>query len=660
MNQFAWFRALCVACLLATAVRSSLAEGDGDPLARINTAVESWKKDGQLAPLLPMLIESRNAKDERVRMAANDALATIGPDVSAVMTWVIEQAKRPNNWNPNTEKQVADALGKFGLEAVPAMLQAAAVDHAAQRTQRSSSPGGSFGVKPRLQKVFAVALSQLDDTALPTLLAMLGDPTHSVRAIAADTLRLWGVRAKPALPQLLAAMNDLDGDVRLQALGAVVILAATEPAALDTLCAVIRDHRDAQFRRETITRLQAPANKRLLTDAVLLAARDALADPQGQVRLGAAALLLDRPEHRELAERVLRRDCGSRDVQIRQQALEVLRQATGADKAFARTVAVRMLTDESFVVRSVALEVLRTVGVDADSKPRLLDALSDEEPQVRSTAAAVLWDVGEPVAAAKLWLSQMKSPNTQEFYAAQSRFQQVRTIPNEVEPLLVEALGSTQVEVRRVVLQVLMRRTTLSEASLAAIQKLAKDTDSSVRSQALQLLRSRNVSKEARLKLLTDGLADTDASVRQQTVSQLAELGTAAKPAIPRLLELLKDPKEPAYVRQTILSNLPQLGAPRETLIPELVALFKDIDPQIAPQAVNALGALGPQAVPHLMPLLDHKESAVRTAASRALSPLVAQNSGLAPMVIPGLLALYATARAADRTAIRGLLRQLG
>jgi HEAT repeat protein len=195
---------------------------------------------------------------------------------------------------------------------------------------------------------------------LPLYREQLTAPDAEVRKHAADRLAFIGPYARPALPDLLAALKDESADVRVEVIEAV--LAAADPPAED----------DADTPK---------------------AARAALSDPDPRVRACAAALLVRfraaPPEEvlPVLCDGVVRTEDGCAFYAA--VALEKLGPAA-APAIPALREAVLERTPENFV----GVNALAAVGPAAI--PVLIEVLERGGSYYKSVAAKALGDMGEP------------------------------------------------------------------------------------------------------------------------------------------------------------------------------------------------------------------------------------------------------------------------
>ncbi|MBZ0306512.1 MAG: HEAT repeat domain-containing protein [Anaerolineae bacterium] len=108
-------------------------------------------------------------------------------------------------------------------------------------------------------------------------------------------------------------------------------------------------------------------------------------------------------------------------------------------------------------------------------------------------------------------------------------------------------------------------------------------------------------------KLITILRDSYDGIVRSTACLYLAELYEAAAPAIPLLLETLREDNQ---ARLNALSALIKAGAPERDVIDALVAAYEqDSSEQERRNIIQALGKLGETAVPVLIFLIDREEN---------------------------------------------------
>ena len=99
---------------------------------------------------------------------------------------------------------------------------------------------------------------------------------------------------------------------------------------------------------------------------------------------------------------------------------------------------------------------------------------------------------------------------------------------------------------------------------------------------------------------LAEWIADLRAPApysRNRAAYQIAGLGAAAAPAVPALIEALKDPE--ASVRYPVTVALREIGPAAKAAVPALKKVYEeDINDEIASSARRAIKAIAPQEVP--------------------------------------------------------------
>ena len=139
------------------------------------------------------------------------------------------------------------------------------------------------------------------------------------------------------------------------------------------------------------------------------------------------------------------------------------------------------------------------------------------------------------------------------------------------------------------------------------------------------------------LPALLQAARDEDLRVRASAAQALGSMGSAATEAVPALEDLLKDPSFP--VRMYAVRALSQIGSPTKAAIPGLLWALQQPDSselrQAAAKALAGIGAEAKEAVAALVICLKDDERNVRIEAMRSLRVIGPQ----AHEAIPALLA---------------------
>ncbi len=164
-----------------------------------------------------------------------------------------------------------------------------------------------------------------------------------------------------------------------------------------------------------------------------------------------------------------------------------------------------------------------------------------------------------------------------------------------------------------------------ARAAIPALMEIVKSTNESPLQfqSALALSRIPPVSEEAVLAIAPLLKAD-DYRFRGCIACALGEIGPAARPVIPKLVDALHDDQAGGDVRIPAATALWKLGETNLALASHIETLKKDV-PYNRWRAARELGALGPsarQAVPALSEALHDEEETVRGAAQEALGKI--------------------------------------
>jgi HEAT repeat protein len=231
--------------------------------------------------------------------------------------------------------------------------------------------------------------------------------------------------------------------------------------------------------------------------------------------------------------------------------------------------------NETWVRRNAAEELGRLGPAARAAIPTLIAAAVDVEEPVRKSASGALERIDPE------W------PATPE--AADS------------VPALVKALGSRFTEVWQLASFLLGRIGKPAVAELIdALAARWQDTRQVVVARSLGRIGPAAVDA---VPALAHELTSEHAHVRQAAAEALGQIGPAAEPAVPGLVQLLTD-RLPAS-RQAAAVALSRVGRADPAAIPPLIQLLPDRADEVREAAVEALARIGPDAVPHLIELLQ-------------------------------------------------------
>ncbi len=539
---------------------------------------------------LPRLVERLGDPSWRVRKAAVERF------VHAPEAWVAARsliAALADGENPGRRNSAVEALVRCGARVVPPLLEA------------SASPDVD------VRKLVVDALAGIgDERALPRLLVLLADPDANVRAAAADGLGATGGAAPVEALVRTAVRSDEDRLVRFSALRALgrlepplrardLVGALEDPWLRPVAFAALGAADDDEAEHHFLKGLAAG------TRPVREAAMEALLRRLSRVDGVAADRLVERAREAVAAspglvadaiERLRTADLATRLVLV--QFLGLLRRSetvvpvlrAGCDEALAEVAlasleavgnAAERAIDAAFAeldtpARRLACVLLgRTQGLCGGT--RLVSALDDPQPEIRSAAAAALGRRGG---------AQVLPALVRRLEAAAA----------EDDPDLEEEVGAVV-------------------SALVALAQPAGALDPTVADETVSLLGAR--------------LEGADESVRLAIATVLGRVG---RPQDAQLVTfLLKD--ESDRVRRAAVEALARLE-PGEAPEPVRLALA-DESPLVRVAAANALGAsTSPRACDDLGRLAEDGDPWVRAAALRALGAHAVRMGGASEAVL--------------------------
>jgi HEAT repeat protein len=209
------------------------------------------------------------------------------------------------------------------------------------------------------------------------------------------------------------------------------------------------------------------------------------------------------------------------------------------------------------------------------------------------------------------------------------------------------------IEVRAASIEALGKRDATAD-SIAVVRHALNDPAVLVRLHAAKALWRLNGDTATVLPVLTRILPTHES---WQAAYALAQMGDAAAPAVPGLIEALRRERVPRPYRTppSCAFALGQIGA---AAIPALHPLLEAADARTRMNAIMAIGFMGPRgknAVPELLRLLEDKDSEVRHVAALTLASVGAERD----QVLPGLSACLAAEDIYMRSAAAQALREI-
>ena len=548
------------------------------------------------AAAVPGLVETLHDSDALVRREAAVALRTM-TDSAAIVPLL--EALRDEDWR--VRKAAAETMISFKAAAVPGLVEALA-DKRPEVRRASAEVLGRIGDHAALQPLLelshdpdpelrgsaVVALGKLGNVdAIPRLIECLQDTARarfeerSVCDLAADALEQIGTKDSKAAAEAWRRGLPVESQIKPKGLNGK----KTGPLSKTRLQQLIQGlfHKDWQRRVAAVEEL-SEINEVPVVPALL----KAIKDEDQQVRWAAVRALEGKPD--ELVLKAL----------------------------------LWALRDGAYLVSDAAAVALGRAG--APAIPGLLEALKDENSDVRGRAVEALGKIGDTSVVSALipMLADEATPHreskricdlaanalealgTPEALAAVAQWSGISPMP-AAEPEKEPAREETPVTQWEALSHLLE---TLHDPNWGIRERAAK----TMREQAKAL---RGVDDPIVINLLADALRDPDEFVRWAAVEALAWIKDDT--TLPLLLEALHDKQW--TVRLAVVRALIEIGDSNVT--PALLEALHDRHTPLREAAAEALGRLANvAAVPGLQQALSDSDGFVRRAAAEALGDI--------------------------------------
>lgn len=631
------------------------------------------------ARVLPALRETLQDADAGVRVKAAEALCDLGQTSDAVpvllkalankdasATQAVEVLQRISRTTPNLVPALVATLKEGNPQVqnhvLNILLRMGPAARSATPTVLELFTSGNAAVRSRAALTLAI-IGPLTKEAVPALVEALKDAT--IRSQALTFLERMGADALPAVPALTGLIKDGDPVTRLQAAELLFQLRPTETKAI--LPAVRELLKDSQApNRLKAARLLTQMGQSREAVPVLV---ELLKTPESYLRYQAAqALELASTADLKPVLPALLELLKQEDIATRVRAIELLKRLVASKDPAAIAGLVQLLKDPDATVRLRAARDLIETGA-AEKKaalPVLLEGLNDAATPTRLEAAEFLVRLGpvERQAALSVLLDLLNDPSArsragklleqfdpEQMKTAQPaltgmlqdpdanvRFQGVKLLcrlgPAEAKatvPVLIELLKDQQAFIR---IQAVSQLGLIGPDAKEAMPKLVamlkdKDVLASGVPQTLARLGTES------LPVLLETLHSNNLALRNSTVIALGQLGAAAQPAIPKLIELLSVTK--GTQRTTVMSVLERMG---DVSLPFLIKALDQAEGRRA--VIETLGRYGPRgkaAIPALVKLLDDPDPGVRALAALSYRYINMNSNSLdlTPALLAGL-----------------------
>ena len=197
--------------------------------------------------------------------------------------------------------------------------------------------------------------------------------------------------------------------------------------------------------------------------------------------------------------------------------------------------------------------------------------------------------------------------------AAQALGRYGRTRPDEVGPLLVDALDEPDPIVRLAIALSLSELAPAYPEAVPALVELFPDP------RVIRAVSKYKEKADVAIPALVPLLKSDDVTVRWETARTLGKIGPKAVVAVPELIAELRH--DDALVREHAAEALGDIGPSAAKAIPDLVAVLDDEAWKVRRDAIRSLGKMGPaaqQALPAIRKLKQDSQKEVQDAVTTA------------------------------------------
>jgi HEAT repeat protein len=268
---------------------------------------------------------------------------------------------------------------------------------------------------------------------------------------------------------------------------------------------------------------------------------------------------------------------------------------------------------------------------DGGVMPDGLKALKHPNVQVRYNGVELLGRLGKTARFAVPELKTLLKDDPSiavRLKAAESLWKIEQTDPALLMPVLLEATAHKEDVVRSAGLEVITQLGEKAKAALPAVKKGLQDKAFTVRYQAVLATGAMaSIAKPAVPELLNVIREDEVGLLEAQATVALGKIGTGAVPALSKALADKSD-----KLRRAAAFALGLIGPKAYAAVPELTTALKDSEPLIRALAAEALGKVGTEsepALPELKKALTDKDVNVCVNAALALWRIGKDASGL-------------------------------
>ena len=517
---------------------------------------------------VPYLVKSLENEDSKIRIVTAKTLGRMGREAADAVPTLVRGCDDPDR---EVRRYAVIALG----------LIQSRLEIAVPRLRELATEDSDEWVRHDVAETLA-ALDNPGCEVVETLCLMLKDPSPEVRGAAARAIGEVAPRAVTAIPHMIEALAD--EEYCWHAYSSDV--AGQEPVYDDVVKSLV------------LLGKAVPKQLPLIVEAMNT-------HPNGQVRAGAALVLIRLSAQKDQALKALQRELEGRQDGVGR-ALEALFEL-GEDGRDAESRVLSFLDHDD---KHIRLEAVSTLGAVAGPPgiAALIDAMNDKDVAIRTTAAGALGDLGPPAA--------------------------------DAIPALVEALDHPDLWLHENAAEALGKIGPAAAAATPALINVLADheQDGDFRAIAATALGEIAPRDSGVLSCLLEALDDKPKSYsydfQDAVIAALGKAGPAAKQAASKLHAILNSENEWDDVRASSLRSLIQMGeASEETIALCMQTLESErsfvLDERLRLESARTLGLL---RVTSALPVLkkaaadDNEYESVRAAAAESVRQIPAKD----------------------------------
>jgi HEAT repeat protein len=436
--------------------------------------------------VVPALANGLKDQDDRVRVAAVEALGRIGEGALTAVPDLVEVSRRRGGYwtGTNWQELSKKALVRIGPAAIPELFRIKGCD-----------------------TFIADVLGEMGPAAAPQAIDYLINCLHSgnqnVQMAAAEALGSVGAESSRVVGELIGCLNDPDEYVRRRVIDA---LATVGPLATSSLIELIAESLEAAARsqpRDSLPIYAADVFERIGANAV-----EAIPYLLAMLRI--------------------------RNNRFQIAAIRALGQIRAADSEVVNVLVTKLgSVDEE--VRAASAGALGRFGSIAI--PCLLEALGHPQMHVREGAARALGNMGRSASAAvNALVSLLDDPEPLVQAAAAQALGQIRTHASQFLSKLISCIASENEYLRGSAIISLGRLGAAAAVAVPSLTGALSDDDWTIRGAAAASLSRFGGSAAGAVGALLELLDDPEERVRAAAVAALGAIGPVTAEVVPALL----------------------------------------------------------------------------------------------------------------------------